>query len=216
MNKEQLYEIWKSTLKIVPEPGSPMRERGQPMQDPEELWWLVQRLQANPPLNTILELGTADGGGLKVWEQLLQPDGFLITVDWEPNVLWGYENSNRDIHVVVGDTHGPNTRMQVKNILNGRKVVFLFIDAQHHAEDVEQDFIDYGGFVRDNGIIAFHDVRLMRSFWDNFTGGGVNASDSPLNRQERDVFHKEEIKNSLGTGIFWNMPNQTVVKFREV
>lgn len=216
MYKEQLYEIWKTTLKIVPEPGSPMRERGQPMQDPEELWWLIQRLEASPPLDIIIELGVADGGGLKVWEQLLPVGGLLIGVDFGPNILWDYEHSDREIHIVVGDTHNSDTRTQVKNILNGRKAGFLFVDAQHWPKDVEQDFVDYGGFVCDNGIIGFHDVRLIRSFWDNFTGGGIDASDTPLNRQERDVFHKEEIKNSLGTGIFWKMPNQTVIKFKEM
>jgi 23S rRNA U2552 (ribose-2'-O)-methylase RlmE/FtsJ len=216
IERKKLEKLWWAMEIIVPEPADPERKRGAPMQDLEECWWLIKRLSENGQLNTIIELGTADGGGLKIWEQLLKPGDTLITVDWSPNILWDWGGSDRNIQSIKGNTHEEETRSQVTEALNGKKADFLFIDAQHHPADVQLDAIDYGGFVRDNGIIGFHDTRLTRSWWDEFTGGGIDASDNPRNRQESDVFHKEEIKLALGTGIFWKLPNQTVVKFREI
>ena len=220
ISKEEFEKIWISTLKFYIDDF-----HGSPMIDIEETWTLAKRLDDNPPLNTIIELGVCQGGGLKVWEQLLpqNKESLLIGVDWGPNILWDFANSPVDIRIVKGDTHSPDTWQAVKQILQerNRKADFLFIDAQHHPKDVEQDIIDYGGFVRDNGIIGLHDVRLCRSFWSKITGGcrdvdGTYTTDPIVAAVEHAVFHTEEIKISTSCGIFWKMPNQTMVKFREV
>lgn len=223
IEKDRFLKLWETTLKPLQEADGSIGMHGAPMQDQEECWILIERLDKNPPLNTIIELGVCQGGGLKVWEQILpqNKDSLLIGVDWGPNVLWDYKSSPVDIRIVKGNTHDPATRNAVKQILQekGRKADFMFIDAQHHPKDVEADFVDYGGFVRDNGIIGFHDTRLFRSFWDKFTGGGEDADDDWETAHlhiERAVFHKEEIKFSTGSGIFWKLPNQTVITFREV
>lgn len=228
--------------------------RGGPMQNPEELWWLLKRIEENIEefgmIRTILELGVAHGGGCKIWEQLLlgqkgaQPPypgyaprttGLLyIGIDFSPEPLWNVKESPIDIRLISGDTHSEIIRNKVKEILDGvggggagggdggkRKVDFLFIDAQHWSRDVEQDLIYYGGFVADNRLIGFHDTRLCRSWWDNFTGGGIDAidtapKDSMEYKNEKSIFHKEEFKVSLGTGIFYKLPNQNVIQFRDI
>lgn len=226
IERQKFLDYWdtsKSGIHKVYDDGSGggPRLRGGPMQDSEELWWLLRRLEENiyefGPINTILEIGVADGGGMKIWEQVLlsqiDKDNLYIGVDFKPNPLWNYGDSSLDIKLVSGNTHIEETRNTVKNLLNGIKVDFLFIDAQHHSVDVEKDFIDYGGFVADNRIIAFHDTRLCRSFWDRYTGGCIDAVDG--SKEEYMVFKKEEYKNSLGTGVFYKLPNQNVIKFRE-
>jgi hypothetical protein len=219
IEKNKFIELWTSTLKYYIDDF-----HGSPMQDITECWTIIKRLDDNPPLNTIIELGVCQGGGLKVWEQILPQNkqSLLIGVDWGPNILWDYANSPVDIRIVKGDTHTPDTWQTVKQILleRNRKADFLFIDAQHWPKDVEQDFIDYGAFVRDYGIIGFHDTRLMRSFWDRFTGAMIDVADQYVtdpaqNKNEHAVFHKEEIKVSTGTGIFWKNPDQNVIKFKE-
>ena len=220
IEKQKFIDLWKSTLKFYIDDF-----HGSPMQDIEECWTIIKRLDDNPPLNTIIELGVCQGGGLKVWEQILpqNKESLLIGVDWGPNILWDWDNSPVDIRIVKGDTHAPDTWQTVKQILleRNRKADFLFIDAQHHPADVEKDMIDYGGFVRDNGIIGLHDVRLSRSFWSRMTGGSRNSdgtytTDPEVAAVEHAVFHTEEIKISTSCGIFWKMPNQTVIKFRDV
>ncbi len=226
IDRERFLKFWKvegGLLKIVPEPGSPNRERGCPMQDSEELWWALKRIEENIEefgmIRTILEIGVADGGGFKIWEQILpqNKESLLIGIDFSPNVLWNYRESPIDIKLIKGDTHHAWSIERVKQILKekgNRNVDLLFIDGQHHSTDVEKDFIDYGGFVADNRLVFFHDTRLCRSFWDRFTGGGIDAIDG--SKEEYMVFKKEEYKNSLGTGIFYKLPNQNVVKFRDI
>ena len=226
IEKEKFINLWQTTLKPLIEADGSTGMHGSPMQEIEENWTIVKRLDENPPLNTIIELGVCQGGGLKVWEQLLpqNKESLLIGVDWGPNVLWDWANSPVDIRIIKGDTHAEDTRLQVKNILRergDRKADFLFIDAQHHPADVEKDMIDYGGFVRENGIIGLHDVRLSRSFWSTLTGGSLDSggtylTDPAVAAVEHAVFHTEEIKISTSCGIFWKMPNQTVIKFRDV
>jgi hypothetical protein len=222
ISRERLGEIYEQTLVSMLDGDGVTRKHGSPMQDPEELWVLLQRLYDNRPLDTIIELGVCQGGGLKVWEQILpqNKNSLLIGVDWNPNVLWDWKSSPVDIRILKGDTHNSDTWACVKSILGDRKADFLFIDAQHWPKDVELDMVDYGGFVRDNGIIGFHDVRLCRSFWSKITGGSLDSGDKYLTDPEvgaveHAVFHTEEIKISTSCGIFWKLPNQTVIKFRE-
>lgn len=225
-SKSGIHKIFDDNL------GGGPRLRGGPMQDQEELWWLLKRLEENisefGQIKTILEVGVADGGGMKIWEQVLLEqvllnqgnkfvslkDYLYIGIDFRPNPLWDYMISPIDIRLISGDTHAEYTRNTVKNLLNGRKVDFLWIDAQHHSIDVEKDFIDYGGFVCDNRIIGFHDTRLCRSFWDRFTGGSIDAIDG--SKEEYMIFKKEEYKNSLGTGIFYKLHNQNVIRFKDI
>jgi hypothetical protein len=225
IEKEKFLEIWPTCLKPLKEADGSTGMHGDPMQDREECWTVIKRLAENPPLNTIIELGVCQGGGLKIWEQILpqNKNSLLIGCDWGPQILWDWANSPVDIRIVKGDTHLRDTWLQVKNILHergDRKADFLFIDAQHWPKDVELDFKNYGLFVRDYGIIGFHDTRLMRSFLDRFTGAMIDVAaeyvtDPAQNKNEHAVFHKEEIKISTGTGIFWKDPNQNVIKFEE-
>lgn len=246
IEKERLNNLWNRTekgglVRTVSKEGCPDREGGNPWSDPSETMWLIKRIEENieefGPVLTVLELGVAEGGGAKIWEQVLltqlknvkdTKDLLYIGVDWSPNIMWNWKNSPVDIRTVTGNTHNEATRNQVKQILiekgSGekiRKIDFLFIDAQHWSVDVKQDFIDYGSFVDENRLIGFHDTRLCRSFWDEFTGGGIDAADdknSPTgyNIQERMIFHKEEFKSAFGAGLFWKLPTQNVIKFRDV
>lgn len=226
ITRERYHEINRGLSKVLPSDKFDMSigviQRGMeikllvdggfgiPMQAENEVFWLLKRLEENisdsGDITTILELGTCDGGSLKIWEELLPKNksSLLISVDIKDGILWDYSNSLVDIRAVIGNTHSDDTREKVKSILNGRKVDFLFIDASHTVVDVKQDFIDYGGFVGTNRIIAFHDTRMIRDFWNKFTANHYT-----------DAFHVEEYQDFLGTGIFYTIPNQNVVKFRE-
>jgi hypothetical protein len=194
-----------------------------PQQSIGEIKYLIKRILNNGKLDTILELGIGTGGTMKIWEQLLPKtkNSLLISVDIDPNVKWEYDKSLVDIKVIKGDTTVESTRNTVKEILNGRTVDFLFIDTRHWNDALEYDLINYGGFVRDNGIIALHDLAFFHSYWDRLTWNKKELDDNiPYHRAVEDkikpIFHKEEIKVDYGIGIFWNIPNQNVIKFREV
>jgi predicted O-methyltransferase YrrM len=42
---------------------------------------------------------------------------------------------------------------------------FLFIDGDHREEAVERDWLEWSPFVKQEGVIAFHDARLFPSGW---------------------------------------------------
>jgi len=60
----------------------------------------------------------------------------------------------------------------VRDILKGNELDFLFIDGDHTYEGVRADFMMYSPFVRDGGLIAFHDVaesggsREVHRLWE--------------------------------------------------
>ncbi len=56
------------------------------------------------------------------------------------------------------DSHNQETLEEVKNILSGNQLDFLFIDGDHTYEGVKKDFEMYSPLVRKGGIIAFHDI----------------------------------------------------------
>lgn len=46
----------------------------------------------------------------------------------------------------------------VTKVLNGRMIDALFIDGDHRYEGVTQDFLCYRPFVKEGGLILFHDI----------------------------------------------------------
>lgn len=44
-----------------------------------------------------------------------------------------------------------------------QKIDFIFIDASHDYEDVKKDIEDWAPFIKPGGIIAFHDVNLVKT-----------------------------------------------------
>ena len=154
------------------------------VQDREEFYWLLNKVEALTP-KTIIEIGVENGGSLKFWEQLLPKNGLLIGVDNHDKVKWDYHNSDRRVYIVEGDSRSPETVLKVKQLLNGATIDFLFIDATHTPEAARQDWLNYGQFLRSGGIVGFHDLGLVRAFYDTLQG------------------RKEEKGVAMGTGVWW-------------
>jgi predicted O-methyltransferase YrrM len=73
--------------------------------------------------------------------------------------------------LIQGDSHSIETLRKIEGILKGRKVDFLFIDADHSYEGVKKDFEMYSPLVRKGGIIAFYDIIS-----DYYTRYGIKTS----------------------------------------
>jgi predicted O-methyltransferase YrrM len=148
MTKEKFYELYKEY---------------KPIQDDNEMWPLIHDVLMPHKVSKILELGTEFGGSSIIWNQLCQEgNGFFIGVDGEPgraqHMLY---DSKTPVHMVAGNTMHDSTVQKVAEILNGEKVDFLFIDADHMDTAVYLDTKNYSQFVRDGGIIAYHDYGDM-------------------------------------------------------
>jgi len=140
-----------------------------PMQVREEIIELLKLLSEIKP-KVILEIGTANGGTLFLFSRVASSDATIISIDlpggefgggypdWKIPLYKAFARENQQIYLIRADSHDPKTLEQVKKILNGRKVDFLFIDGDHTYEGVKKDFEMYSPLVRKGGIIAFHDI----------------------------------------------------------
>lgn len=164
---------------------------GNIVQRSEELWILVQAIQ-EISAKRILEIGTANGGTLKFFEQVVGPEGKIVTVDSGKASIEGlpvdFSNPLCDIQLVTGFSQAPETIEKVKLALGDEPIDFLFIDGGHDYEVVKADFDNYHGLVRPGGIIGFHDVNHppVKKLWN-----------------EINIPHKskEHHNHGLGTGI---------------
>ncbi len=118
----------------------------------------------------ILEIGTAKGGTLYLWTRAAKPDATIVSVDLPGGEFGGayppcripfYKSFARDgqeMHLLLEDSHQPETFEKVADIFADKPVDFAFIDGDHSYEGVKADFLQYGPLVRPGGIVAFHDI----------------------------------------------------------
>ncbi len=170
------------------------------IQVPEEITALVELLKQHEPRN-VMEIGSEAGGTFYLWCRLAEYDGLKISVDLpsgssgsgrfqEATALAArsaqFKRWSGNVHVVTGDSHAQQTWQEVKNILGGEKLDFLFIDGDHSAEGVRLDWEDYSRFVRKGGFIDFHDIKdtehhrrrggFVHEFWRELQGAKIEFS----------------------------------------
>lgn len=101
-----------------------------------------------------IDIGTYRGGTTNMISTIFDE---VITVD--DQVRWKDTISLRDnIVPVVGDSHSMDVYNSVRDTMNGRKADVIFIDGDHSRNGVKQDFFMYSKFIRDGGIVLFHDI----------------------------------------------------------
>ena len=139
---------------------------------------LLRTVSALRPLR-VLEIGSLFGGTLWHWLQLMQPFGFLMSIDhvvppddprYDEQVAghrgcWQAWGAERHITVRVWDalSHDPAIVGDVVDHFP-EGIDFLFIDGGHDYQTVYHDFTTYGALVRSGGVIALHDI-LPASDW---------------------------------------------------
>jgi predicted O-methyltransferase YrrM len=139
------------------------------MQIKEEFLELLKIFQKQNP-KYILEIGTANGGSLFCFCKLAREDATIISIDlpggkfgggypeWKIPIYKAFAKKNQKLYLLRNDSHSQETLEEVKKILNGNQLDFLFIDGDHSYEGVKKDFEMYSPLVRKGGIIGFHDI----------------------------------------------------------
>jgi predicted O-methyltransferase YrrM len=140
-----------------------------PIQIKEEFLELLKIFQKQNP-KYILEIGTANGGSLFCFCKLAREDATIISIDlpggkfgggypeWKIPIYKAFAKKNQKLYLLRNDSHSQETLEEVKKILNGNQLDFLFIDGDHSYEGVKKDFEMYSPLVKKGGIIAFHDI----------------------------------------------------------
>lgn len=117
-----------------------------------------------------MEIGTANGGTLFCHCRLAAADATIISVDlpggkfgggypdWKTPVYSEFALPGQNLHLVRASSHDAATVEKVRTILNGKQLDYLFIDGDHTYAGVKKDFELYSPFVRQGGVVVFHDV----------------------------------------------------------
>jgi cephalosporin hydroxylase len=125
--------------------------------------------------NIILEIGSAAGGFIYLISTVLNSKKIrtIISIDpWSKNTKYeklfdiykrtteklkkSYPN-NRYVHI-RGKSQNKDVIATLKRILKNNKIDFLFIDGNHDYKAVLADWNKYKNFVREDGVVAFHDI----------------------------------------------------------
>lgn len=135
-----------------------------------------------------MEIGTYRGGTLFVWSQLAEPGATIISLDYhftlkgkvfgtfQKPLLKKFGRRGQSIYLLRQDSHKPESLADIKKVLKGNSLDFLFIDGDHTYEGVREDFLMYSPLVRKGGLVAFHDIaesggsREVYRFWEEIKG----------------------------------------------
>jgi len=109
----------------------------------------------------VCEIGTADGGTNFLLSQSLPTVEQMIGVDLyvkNKSKLHYFSRPNQIKRFISASSYDKTTIKKVEVALDGRTIDLLFIDGDHTYEGVKKDFLSYRRFVREGGLIIFHDI----------------------------------------------------------
>lgn len=153
----------------------------------EELFDVIVDHSKDKETYNILEIGTKFGGTFYLWNSI-NKKGLNISVDFSDGGLHGgiseEEMDKRDLwfnerfgncRFIRGNSHDLKTRVMLWNLVKehyplpndpAAKFDMLFIDGDHSYKGVAQDFEQYSTFVKDGGLIVFHDITNSKRHRD--------------------------------------------------
>jgi predicted O-methyltransferase YrrM len=159
-----------------------------PLQSRWEFRQLLQEVAQVRP-EAMLEIGTAKGGSLLAFTRLCAPDAHVVSVDlprgpfgggyppWKVPLYKAFARPGQQLDLVRGDSHSASTFAQVRSLLGGRRLDFLFIDGDHSYGGVRSDLETYRSLMRPGGLIALHDIAAPHP--DRPILNGNNPGDVP-------------------------------------
>lgn len=119
------------------------------------------KLIADARPRVMCEIGTFDGGTSLLFSRFLSTVDLMLCIDLyvkNKEVLKLLAPPNRQLQFFDMPSYSRGAVERVAKLLDGRMIDVLFIDGDHRYEGVKQDFLCYRPFVRDGGLILFHDI----------------------------------------------------------
>jgi len=184
-----------------------------PMQIKEEFKNLLKIFKKYPN-KIILEIGTANGGSLFHLCKLAPDDALIISIDlpegnfgggypkWKEPIYKLFKKKNQRLYLLREDSHQEETLLKIKEILNNKKIDFLFIDGDHGYDGVKKDFKMYSPLVKEGGIIAFHDITP--NGLEKLTGGVPIFWREIKDKYEHEEFIQDQKQTGYGIGYLIN------------
>lgn len=152
----------------------------------------------------IVEIGIANGASLASWAEIAKPD-IAIGIDPlnNPKTMQQEMSLGKLIHdynlkIIPHIDRAPEAHEKLIELLDGRKIDFLFIDAEHRYDDVRYDYYEYVKYLNHPSIVGFHDVYFSEHIFDS--GSQVSALWERLKRQNID-YDEIHFHSTMGIGI---------------
>lgn len=126
----------------------------------EEILSFLAFAAPDKPRN-VCEIGTYHGGTNFLLSQVIPSVSLTIGIDLyvrNAGQLCYFSRPDQQINFINGLSSAASTQDKVSRVLAGQKLDLLFIDGDHEYDGVRLDFLSYRHLVRENGIIAFHDI----------------------------------------------------------
>ncbi len=119
----------------------------------------------------VVEIGVAEGASAAGLREAMPPDGTLHLIDpfhlsRVPALNFLKRAARRAVHS-VGAAQTRWIEAFSQDAVRDWKlpIDFLLIDGDHREEAVERDWLEWSAFVKNDGVVAFHDARLFPSGW---------------------------------------------------
>lgn len=139
--------------------------RCNPSQNTDEMEELIISIfRRNVDVKVVLEIGVHRGGSFLVWKEVFKPDLIIGIDNYVPGSedLWKtIKDEPSCVFLAPHDSQTIETFNEVKGVLGDKRIDFLFIDGDHRELSVLSDYVMYRPLVRDGGVIAFHDIKVM-------------------------------------------------------
>jgi len=134
-------------------------------QQPEEFRRWTESVRALKP-QVYLEIGSLNGGTLLLIVSALDPGATIIVLDLAVRpklaaVLTQLRARGFDVHLLLGDSTGPEVSGKLADILLGRWVDAAFIDGDHAFACVISDYRLCLKLIRTGGLMGFHDIATQ-------------------------------------------------------
>lgn len=115
-------------------------------------------------IKTVLEIGTKSGQSVYVWAMLVKPNGgFVYGVDlfeYQGKIAYKDTSLGTLVAEIKGNSHYPEIRNAVKQLLQNTEVDFLFLDAETSYQGRLADYLMYEPLVKKGGFIGTHDIHF--------------------------------------------------------
>jgi cephalosporin hydroxylase len=118
-------------------------------------------LMASVRPHVICEIGTFQGGTTLLFSRFLSMVKVILCIDLyvkNKQVLKLLAPPGQHFEFFDMPSYSERTVARVAEFLNGRMIDALFIDGDHRYQGVKQDFLCYRSFVKEGGLILFHDI----------------------------------------------------------
>ena len=168
------------------------------IQNPKELRLFLDEVAKLHP-RIVVEIGTGAGGLLYCLAQLAHRDAMLVSIDapdgvasegpddQECELFRTFIGPKQQLHLIRDRSFHYSTMLDLAQLLDGRKIDLLFIDADHSYGGARSDFEMYREYTAPTGLIVFHDILMFPETWGRGFDVGI------FWRELRDRYRTREI-----------------------